>query len=640
MEKQSLLALRPDASSSFLKKLSVTAVTAIIAAGCSTSPVTQQANEASATRIAPTERLMPTVVSRSQIRKSNPTTEQRAAMMSGSHAGLSARRIDMASLADAPASAGGDAVAVGGSMIESKMSDEEVQAAIANAMQNAPATGMQTLADGSDNLAVNNEGKGRGRGKPGPKLRAVIDSIGGEDCCVDDVPFTATVPPDPDLAVGPDHIIAVVNVAFEIYDKKGNVLRPATSFGTLFAGVEPIIGACEGSGPFDPDVIYDESIGQYIMGVDGAGFFYCIGITTDGDPMGDWNLYAFFATALDPAGNFEFFDFPHMGAGTDAIFVGSNQFDTFGFAGGAVFAVNKDELLNGGPLNVLRANVPNFDSTPQPATNFGAAEGTLPTSDTNYIMTEVFDGRVHSVYQWNDPWGGGALELVGDVNLADASGVACDLFSCFPVSVPQAGSSLLLAGNDWRGQETRYRNGSLWTTQHISCNPTGEPGAAVNCVRWAEVNPDDVEPLTGLNENGQLDASTNGVVQAGVFSSGDGVHRWFPSIGVNACGQMAVGYSKSSADMFPSVAMTGQRAEDRAGKVRGETEVISGTEPYRSFQSGVTRWGDYSGMWVDPNGKDFWYIGEYAGPSDNPFINWQNAIAKANFGCGFSKKGN
>ena len=43
-------------------------------------------------------------------------------------------------------------------------------------------------------------------------------------------------------------------------------------------------------------------------------------------------------------------------------------------------------------------------------------------------------------------------------------------------------------------------------------------------------------------------------------------------------------------------------------------------------------------MWVDPNGKDFWYIGEYAGPSENPFTNWQNAIAKASFGCGFSKQ--
>ena len=133
----------------------------------------------------------------------------------------------------------------------------------------------------------------------------------------------------------------------------------------------------------------------------------------------------------------------------------------------------------------------------------------------------------------------------------------------------------------------------------------------------------------------ELIASTNGVLQAGVFSAADGAHRWFPSIGVNACGQMAVGYSKSSEVTFPGVALTGRRSEDRAGRVRGEVDVIAGTESYRSFQNPAApnRWGDYSGMWVDPNGVDFWYIGEYAAASDNPFTNWKNAIAKANFGC-------
>ena len=626
MKHQSLLARCSGASFTYLKKFGVTVAAASLVVGCSTAPTTQQTSDADFTPVAAHKGMSPTMFSRSEISRLNPTEEQRAWMAAGNYPRLSAKVVNVSALPlDAPSDFAGEAVVVGGTMIESKLSEDEIKAAIANAQENAPRTGMQTLADGSDNLAVNNEGNGKGSGKKGPKLNAVIDSIGAEDCCVDDVPFGATVPPDPDIAVGPDHIIAVVNVSFEIYDKEGNVLRPATSYGTLFADAEPVFGACEGAFPFDPDVIYDESIGQFIIGVDGGGAFYCIGITTDGDPTGNWNVYSFFATTPDFA---EFFDFPHMGAGTDAIFVGSNQFTT-GFAGGAVFAVSKDELLSGGPLNVLRANVPDFNSTPQPATNFGAAEGTLPSSGANYIMTEVFDGEVHSVYQWNDPFGGGLLELVGDVNLADASGVPCDGGICFPVPVAQAGSSVLLAGNDWRGQETRYRNGSLWTTQTISCNPTGE--AAVNCVRWAEIDPDNVEPGD----------STDGVIQAGVFSSADGTHRWFPSIGVNACGQMAVGYSKSSENMFPSVAVTGQRAEDRAGRVRGEVDVIAGTEPYRSFQdpSAPNRWGDYSGMWVDPNGKDFWYIGESAGPSDNPFTNWQNVIAKVSFGCGFSKKG-
>ena len=41
------------------------------------------------------------------------------------------------------------------------------------------------------------------------------------------------------------------------------------------------------------------------------------------------------------------------------------------------------------------------------------------------------------------------------------------------VAVPQAGSPVLLAGNDFRGQETKYRNGYLYTAQTVSCDGGG-----------------------------------------------------------------------------------------------------------------------------------------------------------------------
>lgn len=61
------------------------------------------------------------------------------------------------------------------------------------------------------------------------------------------------VPPDPELAVGPNHIIAVVNVAFAIYDKSGALLAGPFTISSLFS---PIGGAC--SAVFDPNVLYDE----------------------------------------------------------------------------------------------------------------------------------------------------------------------------------------------------------------------------------------------------------------------------------------------------------------------------------------------------------------------------------------------
>ena len=39
------------------------------------------------------------------------------------------------------------------------------------------------------------------------------------------------VPPDPELAVGPDHVIAVVNIAVAIYDKAGELLVDDIRYG-------------------------------------------------------------------------------------------------------------------------------------------------------------------------------------------------------------------------------------------------------------------------------------------------------------------------------------------------------------------------------------------------------------------------
>ena len=568
-----------------------------------------QQNQQPADTVAEQTRLRPAMTAPPEVIKRNQQDPNRTIRVSGDqtvYSGTAASRVVMSNLPDPatvttiPADDGTVRVA-GGAQIESPMSDDAVAAAIANAAINAPKEGMQKLRLGS-------------RGNSGPKIKSSFDAIGAENCCNDPVPFTATVPPDPDIAVGPDHVIVVVNVSFAIYDKGGNALLPPTPFSSFFAGVDP---ACGPGGPFDPDVVFDESTGQFILGVDGNGTDYCIAMTTGGDPLGEWNRFAFPADI-----NGEFFDFPHMGVGVDAVYVGSNQFGA-GFAGGRVFAVNKDDLMSGDPLRVVQRLVPNFNSTPQPAQLHGVSRGNYPTEGPDYIMTEFFDGNNHSVWAWNDPFGADEFTLLGDVDLATASGVACDGGSCFPVPVVQKDSTVPLAGNDWRGQETKYRDGKLWTAQTISCDPgTG----VVNCVRWAQIDPSAVTP----------GSSTDGVLNAGVISAEDGNSRWFPSVDVDACGNMAVGYSISGPDIFPSVAVTGRKFNDRYGEVRNEFVTVNGTEPYRSFQNPAApnRWGDYSGMAVDPDGGRFWYVGEYARASENPFANWATYVSEHELGCG------
>ena len=87
---------------------------------------------------------------------------------------------------------------------------------------------------------------------------------------------------------------------------------------------------------------------------------------------------------------------------------------------------------------------------------------------------------------------------------------------------------------------------------------------------------------------------------------------------------------------YPSVYVNGRAAADAPGKVGGERLLKKGEIAYSSFQDNggqaAVRWGDYSGMASDPDGKTFWYVGEYARPNTpNPFVNWGTYVGSFRF---------
>ena len=283
--------------------------------------------------------------------------------------------------------------------------------------------------------------------------------------------------------------------------------------------------------------------------------------------------------------------------------MGSNQF-LGGFLEGRVFALDKFAMYSGNPLTVSSRSTGD-DSTPQPMNLHGFLQGTWPVAGPHYIMTEVYDGALHSVWSWDDPFGADLFGKVGDVDLNAATGVTAG----FPIDVPQAGSSDELQANDWRGLDTEYRNGKIWMTNTIACNPGG---GTVDCIRWAQIDP--AGPT---------------VLDAGVFSS-PGEFRFFPDLAVNDCDDMAVGYTKSSSVMFPAVWMTGRESGDLPGTLQSEVEVKAGEISYDSFQTTPHRWGDYSGMTIDPDGQTFWYLGQYSKDISNfGTTTWGNFIGSS-----------
>ncbi len=97
------------------------------------------------------------------------------------------------------------------------------------------------------------------------------------------------IPPDPDVAVGPNHIITTVNVDFSIWDKEGNLINNIN--GETWCS--QAIGA---PNAFDPQVIFDHYENRWIILWDtrpeSTQSSFVIAYSDDSDPNGIWYMYA------------------------------------------------------------------------------------------------------------------------------------------------------------------------------------------------------------------------------------------------------------------------------------------------------------------------------------------------------------
>ena len=100
---------------------------------------------------------------------------------------------------------------------------------------------------------------------------------------------------------------------------------------------------------------------------------------------------------------------------------------------------------------------------------------------------------------------------------------------------------------------------------------------------------------------------------------------------MDGAGDLALGYSGSSASVSPYIGWAGRTPADPLGTLSAETIVKAGTG---SQSTGLSRWGDYSAMTVDPvDDCTFWYTNEYL--KTNGTWNWSTWITSFKFpGCG------
>ncbi len=467
----------------------------------------------------------------------------------------------------------------------------------------------------------------------------------------------ATFPPDTMAAVGLHHLVVTLSSIVRIQGKTGHVIRtvPLDTFwasacvGGTNAGTACTLsgseclggGTCQSfgvTGVFAPRIVYDPAHDRFLFtaaaGRRSANASVLLAVSHDGDPTGSWRLYRFDA---DPA-DLDWADTPSPGYSDRFIAISANMFrpdpaggeDTYQRT--RVFLVDTTTAYAGGDLTptVLDAGM-TFALVP--ATTLDAGVGTLyfaargsrdiggvgslalfAIDASNSPPTLAPTGLAHGP-AWSAPGPPeGFAPQQGTACLGEErcgactpSGMRCQTIQdCAAADTACSGASQKIDPGDDRVSSLVYRYGHLWAAHTVFLPAGGAPERSA--VQWWEVAPDGTVFQQGLVDDAQGHLDPQGRV----------VHFFYayPSLAVNGTRDAVLGFSRFSADSFPSAAYAYRAGGDPAGSLRDPAVLFAGRGPYvRIDERGRNRWGGSSATVVDPStDREIWTIQEYAQP--------------------------
>ena len=407
----------------------------------------------------------------------------------------------------------------------------------------------------------------------------------------------AVLPPDPNGDVGENYYVQTVNLHYEVWNKDGSVAFGPVTINTLWSGFG---GACETSNDGDPIVQYDAlahrwMISQFALPNYPFGSFYqCIAVSQTSDPTGAFWRYQFTISSN------KMNDYPKFGVWPDAYYMSINQFKmpSGQWGGAGAVAFERSAMLQGLNARMVYFDLSSVDSNlggmlpsdfDGPAPPAGAPNTYAQFDDNAWgyspDQVQLWDFHV----DWSNP---NNSTFTHDVSLSTA---AFDSNMCgySRNCIPQPSGTAVDAISDRLMYRLQYRN--FGDHQTLVLNHTVDTNGQDHAgIRWYE-----------LSKSG----GSWSIAQQGTFAP-DAADRWMGSIAMNGMGDIAMGYSVSSSQIYPSIRFTGRLAGDTAGQMtQGEGTIINGSGS-QTHSSG--RWGDYSSLSVDPvDDCTFWYTQEY-----------------------------
>ena len=412
-------------------------------------------------------------------------------------------------------------------------------------------------------------------------------------------------PPDTYGEVGLNQYFQVTNCSYAIYNKTGTKILGPVANSTMWNGMPNNMQGGDGV------VVYDEQADRWFfsqLSYPTGHYLEMIAVSQTSDPTGSWYRWEYSFPNLN--------DYPKFGVWPDGYYMSYNRFSASGYyigPGAAVF--DRTAMLAGDP-NAQRITFnPSVGGFPSMMPS--DCDGTFPTAGTpNYFTYIRTSGSQYlGIYEFHADWNNTSNATFGNnINLTVTP------FTTMSGGIPQKGSSRYLdVLSDRLMYRLQFRKFNGYSAMVV--NHSVNAGSGICGVRWYELR------NTGSGWN---------IYQQATYAPSDNNYRWMGSIAMDTAETIALGYSVSGPNTYPSIRYTGRLKTDALNTMTiAEKHIVDGGGSQNGLFSGRARWGDYSGMSVDPaSPTTFWYTQEYyATTSDG---GWSTRIASFTFGNVFS----
>jgi hypothetical protein len=381
-------------------------------------------------------------------------------------------------------------------------------------------------------------------------------------------------PPDIQVAAGGTKnrtlVFEMVNLAGAIWDKDHNPVKRAFPLSQFFqTGTDSLS---------DPQIVFDTQSGHWFAAImDISKGSIIVGVSNSDDATGVWHFYS-----LYNKGQAIVTDQPIIATSRNYFMISVNDFDAGSsqYQGAEYVIANKTEMI----MNAQSLSVYN----PAPDTNafsIHPVRSVDPTNPSGYMVSVNTGGTDHiTLYTIKGPCG-----MSTGCNLAPfvtQTSIPLTFPSSTPPSANQPGNPTTLDTGDGRMLTAATSAGKIWLGFNDNC-PSSSGSGNIACIRLDQI---DLFPSGGGGPRLAQDFYVAATDISNVFS---------PALSIDGKGTMLFIFGLSSTTQNPSLLASDESLSTAFLAKAGSAPDLS------------TRYGDYFGAGLAPDGSTIWTAGEY-----------------------------